>query len=111
MLTAAAVGTAIDLHRLGVAVLLFAFCPDMAQIPSIMADIIMLILKDGVGHVVILPNVFFVCPCLPLLMVLELDIAVDLILFQIQQVFLTTVATVGSHCPQDISQRFLSVLE
>ena len=32
----------------GIAVLLFAFRPDMAQLPPIMADIIMLIFKDGV---------------------------------------------------------------
>ena len=80
MLTAAAVFTAIYLYRLRIAVLLFAFCPDMVQFPSIMADIIMLIFKDGVCHVVILPNVFFVCPCLPLLMILKLDIAPDPVL-------------------------------
>ena len=40
MLTAATVRTAIDLHRLGIAVLFFAFRPDMAQLPSIMADVI-----------------------------------------------------------------------
>ena len=34
----------------------------MAQLPSIMADIIVLIPKNGVCHVVMLPNVFFVCP-------------------------------------------------
>ena len=48
MLTAAAVRTAIDLHRLGIAVLFFAFRPDMAQSPSIMADVIILIFKDSV---------------------------------------------------------------
>ena len=48
MLTAATVRTAIDLHRLGIAVLLFAFRPDMAELPSVMADVIMLIFKDCV---------------------------------------------------------------
>ena len=46
MLTAAAVRTAIDLHRLGIAVLLFAFRPDMAEPPSVMADLLMLFFKD-----------------------------------------------------------------
>ena len=35
MLTATAVCTAIDLHRLGVAILLFALRPDVAQLPSV----------------------------------------------------------------------------
>ena len=72
MFTAAAVRTAIYLKCLCIAILFFAFCPDMAQLPSIMADGIMLILKDGVCHVVILPDVFFVCPRFPFLMILEL---------------------------------------
>ena len=102
MLTAAAVCTAIDLHRLGVAILLFAFRPDVAQLPSVMADVIVFIFKNGVCHVVILSDVFFVCPCLPLLMVLKLDETADSILFQIPQVLLTAVAAVGSHCLQGI---------
>ena len=48
MLTAAAVRTAVYFHRLDIAVLFFAFRPDMAQFPSIMADVIMLIFKDSV---------------------------------------------------------------
>ena len=92
MLTAAAVRAAVYFHRLGIAVHLFAFRPDMAQFPSVMADVIMLILEDSVRHVVILPDIFLVCPCLPLLMVLKFDEAFDLILFQIQQVLLTVLA-------------------
>ena len=46
MLTASAVRTAVYFHRLGIAVLLFAFRPDMAELPSVMADVIMLIFKD-----------------------------------------------------------------
>ena len=107
MLTAAAVRTAIDLHRLGVAVLLFAFRPDVAQLPSIMADVIMLILKDGVCHVVILSNIFLVCTRFPLLVVLELDIALYPILFQVQQILLTAVAAVSSNCLQPVPKRFL----
>ena len=44
MLTSAAVCAAVYFYCLGITVLLFAFRPDMAQLPSIMADIIMLIL-------------------------------------------------------------------
>src|SRR5699024_3710689 len=102
MLTVAAVRTAVYFHCLGVAVLLFAFCPDMAQFPSVMADVIMLILEDSVRHVVILPDIFFVCPCLPLLMVLEFDEAFDPLLFQIQQVLFAAVAAVGSYCLQGV---------
>ena len=47
MFTAAAVRTAIDFHSLGVSIQFFAFRPDMAQFPSIMADVIMLILKTA----------------------------------------------------------------
>ena len=78
----------------------------MVQFSSVMADIIVLILKNGVCHVVILPDVFFVCPCLPLLMVLQLDEAADPVLFQIQQVLFTAVAAVGSDCLQLIPKRF-----
>ena len=52
MFTAAAVPAAITLHSLGVAVLRFAFHPDMAQLPSSMADVIALIFTDGTGHVI-----------------------------------------------------------
>ena len=106
MLTAAAVRTAIYLHGLGVAILFFALRPDMPQFPSVMADIITLIFKDGICHGVILPDVFFVCPCLTLLVFLKLDITPDPVLFQIQKVLFTAVAAVSSHCLQRISKRF-----
>ena len=54
---------------------------------------------------------FFVCPRLPLLVVLKLDIAADPIPFQVQQVLFAAVAAVGSHCLQGISQRFLVLLQ
>ena len=60
MLTSTAVCTAVYLYCLSIAVLFFAFCPDMAQFPPVMTDIIVLILKDSVCHVVILPDVFSV---------------------------------------------------
>ena len=44
MFAAAAVRTAVYFHCLGVAILLFAFCPNMAHLPSVMADVLMLIL-------------------------------------------------------------------
>ena len=100
MLTAAAVRTAIDLHRLGITVHLFAFRLDMAQLPPVMADVIMLILKDSVGHVVILSDIFPVGTGFPLFMVLQLDEASDPFLFQLQKVFFAAVAAVGSHCLQ-----------
>ena len=80
MLTAAAVRKAVHLYRLGITVLLFAFRPDMAQLPSVMADVIVLILKDGVCHVVILPDIFFISSGFPFLMILKLDIASDPVL-------------------------------
>ena len=73
MLTVAAVSAAVYLYRLGVAVLLSAFCPDMPQLPSIMADVIMLIFKDGVRHVVILSDIFSVSTGFPFFMVLKFD--------------------------------------
>lgn len=76
MLTAAAVCAAIYLYRLSVAILFFAFRPDMAQFPSVMADVIVFVLKDGVCHVVILRDVFFIRPCLSFLMILQPDIAI-----------------------------------
>jgi len=102
MLTAAAVRTPIYLKRLGISILFFAFCPDMAQLPSIMADVIMLIFKDLVCHVVILSDIFSVCAGLPFLMILELDIALDSVLLQINQVLFTAVAAVSRNCLQCI---------
>ena len=74
MFTAAAVPAAITLHSLGVAVLRFAFHPDMAQLPSSMADVIALIFTYGTGHVIALPDIFLVCTGFPFLMILELNV-------------------------------------
>ncbi len=105
MLTAAAVHTTIYLNGLGVSILLFALRPDVTQLPSVMADVIMLVLEDGVCHVVILSDIFPVCTGFSLLMVLKLDIAPNPVLFQIQQVLLTAVTAVGSHRFQHIPKR------
>lgn len=86
MFTATAVHTAIYLYRLSIAVLLFALCPDMTQLSFVMADVIMHILKDGICHVGILPDVFFVCLCLPLPMVLKFNKTSNPVLLQIQVV-------------------------
>ena len=43
----------------------------------------------------------------PLLVVLELDIALYPILFQVQQILLTAVAAVSSNCLQPVPKRFL----
>ena len=111
MLTAAAVRTAIYLYRLGMILLLFAFRPDMAQLSSVMADVIALILKDGACHVVILPDIFFISPGFPLFMILKLDIASDPVLFEIQQIPFTAAAAVGSHRLQSISKRILVLFQ
>ena len=84
MSAATAVRTAVYFHCLVIAILLFAFRPDMAQFPPVMADVVMLILKDCVCHVVIFPDVFFISTRLPFLMILEFDKASDPILLQIQ---------------------------
>lgn len=102
MFTDAAVRATVYLHRLGIAILLFAFCPDMQQFPPIVADVIILILKNGACHVVILPDVFFVFPNLPFFIILKFDIAPNLILFQIQQILFTAITTVCGNRLQDI---------
>ena len=107
MSTAAAVGTPIDLYRLGIAFLGFAFCSDMTQLPPIMADIVMLILKHGICHVVILPDVFFIRPGLALLMILELDLAAYSFFLQVQQVLFTAVPAVSRHRLQAVPKCFL----
>ena len=111
MPTPAAVRTAIYFYRLSITVLLFAFRPDMAQFPSVMTDVIVLILKDGVCHVVILPDIFFISPGFPLLMILKLDIASDPVLFELQQVLFTAVAAVSSYRLQSISKRILMLFQ
>ena len=77
VLTADAVRTSIYLKRLGISLLFSAFRPDMAQLSSIMAEVIRLIFKDGIGHVVILSDIFLVGAGLSFLMVLEFDVALD----------------------------------
>lgn len=59
MLTAAAILTSIYLNGLGVTALLPAFCTNMVKLSSLIADIVMLILKDLMSHVIILANSFF----------------------------------------------------
>ena len=77
MFAFAAVCTAVNFNGLGISILFPRFCLDMPQFSAIMANVIMLILKDPVCHVIILADIFFVCTGLPFLMILQLDIAVD----------------------------------
>ena len=69
-----------------------------------MADIIMLVFKDLVLHVVILPDLFFICTGFPLFMILKLDITGNVIFFQVQKVFLTAVAAVSRYFLQDLPE-------
>lgn len=49
----------------------------MPQFPSVVTDIVMLILKNLILHVGILPDVFLISTALSLFVVLKLDIAGD----------------------------------
>ena len=106
MFTSAAVCTSVYFYSLCVSILFFLFCPDMPQFPPVVTNIVMLILKDLILHVVILPDVFPISTTLSLFVILELDIAGNPVSFQIQQVLFTAVAAVSSHCLQRISKRF-----
>ena len=95
MFTATTVSAPIDFKRLYISVMLFCFCPDMMQSPSIMTDIIMLIFKYHAFHVVILSDVLLISLRLSFLMILKLDVTGDPVLFQIQQIFFTAVTAVS----------------
>ena len=56
---------------------------DMAQLLSVMAAVILLILKDGVSHVVILSDILPVCMGFSFFVVLKLAEALEPILFPI----------------------------
>lgn len=75
MLTAATVFTSIYLEGLGIAVLYSAFCSNMVQFPTVMADIVMYVLTDPVLHVIIPADIFFISTGLSFFMILELYIA------------------------------------
>lgn len=66
----------------------------------------MLILEDLISHVIVLANIFFIGVALPFFMVLKLDIAGNLMLVQIQQIFLAAVSAVGSHFFQYVPKCF-----
>ena len=94
--TSAAVCASIYLYGLFIAVLVSLFRPDVEQLSPIMAHIVRLVLEHLSLHVVVLPDVFLIGTGLPLLMVLELDVASNAFLFQEQKVPLAAVAAVGS---------------
>lgn len=108
---ASAVRTSIYLEGLGIAVLFFALRPDVAQFPPIIADIVILIFKDLIRHVIILPDIFPVSTGFPFLMLLELDIRGNLILFQIQQIFLAAVTAVSGYFFQHFVKSFFMFLQ
>lgn len=71
MLTAAAVRPSVHLSPLGISIPILAFCPDKEQLPCVKADVIMLLFKGRISHVVILSEISFICSGLPFLMVLK----------------------------------------
>ncbi len=78
--------TAIDFHCLSISVHLFTFRLDVAQLPPIMAYVIMFIIKDGVCHVVILSDIVLVVSTgVSFFMALKFDETPDPLPFQIQQ--------------------------
>lgn len=72
-----------------------------------MADIVMLIFKELIRHVVIFPDVFPVSTGFPFLILLELDVSGNLMLFRIQQIFLAEVPAVSGY----FFQRFIKPLD
>ena len=92
MFTAAAVCTSIYLKGLGITLLLLCFCADMMQLPSVMADVKMFILKDLVCHAVIFTDIFCLSTCFAFFVILQLYITGYFILLQINQVFFAAIA-------------------
>ena len=79
--TAATICTSIYLQRLRITILLFFFCADMSQFPSIMTDIIKFIFVYLRSHVIILADVFCIGTRFSLFMILQFYVACDFILF------------------------------
>ena len=102
MLAAAAVRTSIHFKSLGISRLFPCFCPHVPQLPPVMAHIIMFIFKDFISHVVIFSDIFFIRTGFPLFMILKLNIAGNVISFQVQEVFLTAVAAVSRYFLQNL---------
>ncbi len=109
MFTAAAVCTSVYLKCLRIALLFPALCTDMPQLSSVMADIILLILTVLLCHVVILSDILCISTRLALFMILQFDITVYFILFQIKKVFYQKVVAFRTHyminfyCPSESS--------
>ena len=81
-------------------------CTDMAQLPAVMTDVVLLIFKNRKLHVVIFPNVPLISTGLAFLVVLKLDIACDSLFFQVEQVLLTGVPTGCCHFLQTLAESF-----
>ena len=67
----------------------------MAQLPSIVTDIIMLIFKYHILHVVILSDILFISARFPFFMVLQFYVTDDSVFFQIKQIPFSAVAAVS----------------
>ena len=106
MFTTAAVCTSIDFPCLGISIPFPGFRTDMAQLPSVMTEVVMLIFKDLRCHIVILADILFIGTGFSLFMILKFDIAGNFVLFQIQEVFLTAVSAVRSHFIQYLTKSF-----
>lgn len=111
MFTAAAVRASVYFKRLYIAILLFGLCPYLAQLPSVVADIIMLIFKYHSLHVVILSDLFFISTCLPFFMVLQFYVTGDPVLLQIQQILFAAVTTVSCSLFRKCPKRSLMFFE
>ena len=75
MFASAAVGAAVNLKGLGIAILLFGFRSYVTQFTSVMADIELLIFKYFDLHVVIFTDIFGICACFAFFMILQFYIA------------------------------------
>ena len=75
MFASTAVGAAVYLKGLGITILLFSFRSYVTQFTSIMADIELLIFKYFDFHVVIFADIFGMCTCFALFMILQFYIA------------------------------------
>lgn len=80
--------------------------PRYPQLPAIMADVIILILKDTVYHMSV--NIFFISTNFSVFMILNLNINLVLVLFQLQQILFTT-ATLSSVTNSNLIQKLSDI--
>lgn len=83
--------------------------PRYPQLPAIMADVIILILKDIVYYMSV--NIFFISTNFSVFIILNLNINLVLVLFQLQQILFTTAAlssVTNSNLIQKLSDIFFN---